>query len=580
MNGHPHQSGSRKWLVVIVLIVALIGSTLWRSVMRRQNLSPNLGSNVQLGQFDSVTLGLLLGGLRGPLVMVLWSTSESQKNERNLEDFDTKIELIRRLQPEFDAVHIFQIWNKAYNISVQMANLPSKYAVILDAIEYGRQVANERPPNINIESAIGGIYYDKLARAAERNYYRQRVREESLPLSAYYTITFPESRRDEFIRKALQADALPDRYRLRTDRDAPEGSKRLRTSMRERFARRLQQTFTGDDVSFTRIEAVQSSGLSGQQLDQLEPILDSDFRILERSLNRTLLADRKFDPNSLDETQWKPELGELAYLRKFEPYPYGVSPAALGYNYFCRAVALQVNLGQRHSQLSDRVISSRVPQSLRGWSDEEHELGRRLEMLLFDQPIPDDLNPSSLERPTAKLTLDAVARNAALDELIFNYDRAALLADQADLGFGRHVGRFPDDRYTYESHRIEARAMAHLARGDKFFILAKTQDGTERRASIRAATEAYKSAKEGLAREALTFFVTDDGARAMFPQGYTRVDVLEQMPAELLEPLMLKAIGEAQKHNFAWVADVEMIDFGRYFARCLDRLETLSREPS
>ena len=45
------------------------------------------------------------------------------KNERDLEGFDTKLEWIRLLQPEFDPVHLFQIWNKAYNISVQMASM-------------------------------------------------------------------------------------------------------------------------------------------------------------------------------------------------------------------------------------------------------------------------------------------------------------------------------------------------------------------------------------------------------------------------------------------------------------------------
>ena len=32
-----------------------------------------------------LALALLLGGLRGPLVMLLWSNSESQKMDKNLE---------------------------------------------------------------------------------------------------------------------------------------------------------------------------------------------------------------------------------------------------------------------------------------------------------------------------------------------------------------------------------------------------------------------------------------------------------------------------------------------------------------
>ena len=77
--------------------------------------------------------------------MILWSSSETQKSEKNLEDFDTKVEWIRLLQPEFDTVHIFQIWNKAYNISVQMAAVQNKYTTILDALEYAQRVEDQRP---------------------------------------------------------------------------------------------------------------------------------------------------------------------------------------------------------------------------------------------------------------------------------------------------------------------------------------------------------------------------------------------------------------------------------------------------
>jgi hypothetical protein len=130
---------------------------------------------------NSFALALLLGGLRGPLVMILWTSSEAQKSEKNLEDFDTKVEWIRMLQPEFDTVHIFQIWNKAYNISVQMASNANKYITILDAIEYAKDVDRERPNNINILYQIGSVYFDKLGGASEKEYYRKRVREESLP---------------------------------------------------------------------------------------------------------------------------------------------------------------------------------------------------------------------------------------------------------------------------------------------------------------------------------------------------------------------------------------------------------------
>src|SRR5205085_12573021 len=103
------------------------------------------------------------------------------KNERNLEDFDTQVEWIRLLQPEFDSVHIFQMWNKAYNISVQMASVGNKYTTILDAIDYGRRVLSGRPDNINMVYGIGSLYRHKLGGASEKQYYKHRVRAESFP---------------------------------------------------------------------------------------------------------------------------------------------------------------------------------------------------------------------------------------------------------------------------------------------------------------------------------------------------------------------------------------------------------------
>jgi hypothetical protein len=174
--------------VIILLIVALLatGVTSQFAFNRRnaathrpgQLASSDTGAS-SLAGMNSYALALLLGGLRGPLVMMLWSSSEAQKNEKNLEDFDTKVEWIRLLQPEFDTVHIFQIWNKAYNISVQMASLANKYATILDALDYARKIDRQKPNDINIVEAIGQIYFDKLGNSAEKDYYTQRVRTET-----------------------------------------------------------------------------------------------------------------------------------------------------------------------------------------------------------------------------------------------------------------------------------------------------------------------------------------------------------------------------------------------------------------
>jgi hypothetical protein len=183
----PARRAGGRGLLVAAMVTALVAAGMTRGAAvqykARATAAASGGAAVSrsaLGGMNSFALALLLGGLRGPLVMVLWSSSENQKVEKNLEDFNTKVEWIRMLQPEFDSVHMFQIWNLAYNISVQMASLPNRYAVILEALDYARSVERSRPDNLNILHQAAQVYSNKLGTVAqERTYYRNRVRQDS-----------------------------------------------------------------------------------------------------------------------------------------------------------------------------------------------------------------------------------------------------------------------------------------------------------------------------------------------------------------------------------------------------------------
>jgi hypothetical protein len=170
-------------VLVIALIVALLatGLTQMFAYRQRQVLVKAAGGQAQssIAGMDSFALALLLGGLRGPLVMFLWMQSENAKAAKNLEGVETQIEWIRLLQPEFDTVHLFQIWNKAFNLSAQMATLSNKYSTILDAREYARSIQKQRPDDLNMIMAVANLEYDKFANSHEKAYYQQRIREDS-----------------------------------------------------------------------------------------------------------------------------------------------------------------------------------------------------------------------------------------------------------------------------------------------------------------------------------------------------------------------------------------------------------------
>ncbi|MDB5357571.1 MAG: hypothetical protein JWN24_4024 [Phycisphaerales bacterium] len=183
----PRRPRGRLGTVAVMIVSLLCAGWLRQAAMTRQAAAsagpagaPQARSTQ--GNKNRVALALLLGGLRGPLVMFLWSTSETQKSDKDLEDFDTKVEWIRLLQPEFDTVHIFQIWNKAYNISVLMASPATKYAVVLEALEYARSVDEERPGNLNILNSVSNVYSGKLGATnlPECPFYMRQFREESM----------------------------------------------------------------------------------------------------------------------------------------------------------------------------------------------------------------------------------------------------------------------------------------------------------------------------------------------------------------------------------------------------------------
>ena len=188
---------ARRIPIIVALIVALafcgitqnLAST-WKD--NNSGVPKRVAERGALSGMDSYALALMLGGLRGPLVMVLWSKVESQKMDRDLEDVDTMIEWIRLLQPEFDTVHIFQIWNKAYNISVMMASTAAKYQTILDAIDYAHRVDQDRPGDLNIADSLARVYSEKLGglNTAERVFYRKQFLEDSMT-DANRRLVFP-----------------------------------------------------------------------------------------------------------------------------------------------------------------------------------------------------------------------------------------------------------------------------------------------------------------------------------------------------------------------------------------------------
>jgi hypothetical protein len=511
--------------IVLTLVVALLVSAVLQQVafsyrnraVNRNRTDPNPAAS-RLANLDSFSLALLLGGLRGPLVMFLWTQSEQQKSEKDLESFDTQVELIRLLQPEFASVHLFQIWNKAYNISVQMASLANKYASILDAIEYARRTDQMSPNDINIISAIGGLYAEKLGNSTEKEYYRKRVRSETLPV---YRVTFPRGRADEFL-KAVRGAGL-DESRIRIDRTGDPAV----ATIDKIGGDRVLATFTGSDVTVKAVprQTLRTASQTGRRFE-MDTLVDDKGNLLSEFT--TPAAGAGADPRGNNGA-------ELQYLTQFQPYPYGVSPLALGYNYYKQAQALSRYGRQKHIQLSEMVVDNQPGLTLRVWSDEEWDRGRRQEQRAFGSAASEK-EPRELR--TSKLALDAKPGDrAAFDEAIFSYDRASKTAGAAIPEFTSHIERYPSGLQNFGSHLQTAHAVQHLMAGDAAYLRAVVAASPDaRKPLLDAARTEYRESLRRYYILILSYYAIEPDVKAV---GYTRA-ALPDMKLEQLEELMVK----------------------------------------
>ncbi|MCS7034267.1 MAG: hypothetical protein NZ561_09770 [Phycisphaerae bacterium] len=493
-------SRSGRAIAAIVLILAVVASVIARHATMQQRRTATAISQRSLSSMNSYALALLLGGLRGPLVMFLWPSAETQKSERNLEDFDTKIEWIRLLQAEFDTVHIFQIWNKAYNISVQMANVGNKYTTILDALDYAHKVDRERPNNVNIISAIGGIYFDKFGTSSEKAVYRRLVRTQTLP----HAVATPEQRRGP-----------------------------------------------------------------GWRRTQLDPMLDANGNVLEKYL---IPGDIRLSDPRRGLTY---NGSELEYLPRFQPYPNGLSPFALAYNYYNRARMLQEAGKQRHAQLSELVIDSRPALSLKNWAEEELIFARRAEIAAAGREAPED--DMLLDGPTADLAADFTFKTEALPQVkaaLAAYDAAVRLVPAAHTEYQQHTDRYPQNLRTYEHHRDSLTATAAIAAGDRDFLASLIETDPARKAALHASASAsYNAAIDAHNRLILRYFITPEMEPSLFPPGTTREN-LQNVPRDI----QIAAVANIRQRLSAGEFPAQAEDVGeslRPIARAQARLEAM-----
>lgn len=477
------RSGGRV-ATLIAMLVSFTAAAVLQHVTQRTHheLVRNTGSEAKVSNLNSFSLALLLGGLRGPLVMLLWTSSESQKQEKNLADFDSKVELIRLLQPEFDSVHIFQIWNKAYNVSVQMANKANKYTTILDAIQYAYNVNQQHPDDINLLSQTGQIFFDKLGNSAEKEYYTERVRRESF---LDVRVTAPPQRVAELDGALSRAGVEPQRREALVSQARRDGA----FNVNKPVADELRKYYNGEGVTYAPVQPAVFNA-TGRRI-RLDPILDLEGNFLPWGITPKYPRPANLAAGA----EWN-DGSEYQYLKPYAPYPYGVPPMAIGFDYYKRCQVLKDLTHQKHLQLSDLVVDNRPAINLKLWGEMEWATGRKDELRALGQTPSDDKLKNELPTATTRPSAPVVDRDAAA-AAIYHYRLSAKIADGSEVEYVRHIRNYPSAAVNLKPHRQNLAAMKQICLGDADYLEAMTlpeADKAGREKLLRQAAEAYTEA--------------------------------------------------------------------------------------
>lgn len=564
------QRARGRTLTILVILVSFVATTLLQHVSQKQHhtLVKDTGSQSSVSNLTSFSLALLLGGLRGPLVMMLWTSSESQKQEKDLDDFDSKIELIRNLQPEFDSVHLFQMWNKAYNVSVQMANKPNKYTTILDAIEYGRKIDSQRPNDINIIGEIGHIFFDKFGNSQEKEYYTERVLRESFP--------------DEKI--TVPANLLPalDSVLSKAEVDSSKRQTLVAQANRNGWfvtgkltADTIRPWLSGPGVTYTVSNPMVFSE-TGRRV-RLDPMLDLDGNLLAN-----LVTGEPRPANLPPDREWC-DGSELQYLKAFEPFPYGVPPIGIGWNYYKRCQVIKDATQQKHLQLSELVIDNRPAINMKLWSEAEWGTGRQMEMRAFGLKLPKEDNDSEprarIELPTAGISpTTPFSDMLAAKEAIYHYDMVVKTAESSMKEFDRH--QLHHASVDSSSHRDTLTSMRVLCLADRDYLKAMmlpSEAAAERDSLLRSAIENYNKTMALWEVLMLRHYVSDQVIAAVFPRGVTRNNI-DLLPAPQLHGLTFAVSRFLTAHPEA-DTESDRREVERYYRRAYQRLTQLKAVP-
>jgi hypothetical protein len=113
-------------------------------------------------ELGGAAVQLLLTGSRGLAVCALWLNAYDKQRKQEWNELDISVDSITKLQPHFSAPWLFQSWNLAYNVSVEMDRLNDMYFYIARGISILAEGESLNRNNPDLRWNVGFYFQNKF----------------------------------------------------------------------------------------------------------------------------------------------------------------------------------------------------------------------------------------------------------------------------------------------------------------------------------------------------------------------------------------------------------------------------------
>jgi hypothetical protein len=177
---------------------------------------------------------LMLTGSRGFAVAFLWHSAIEKQKRNDFHEFEKRVVAVTKLQPHFITPWIFQSWNIAYNVSVEMHGSGDMYFYIARGIELlaEGERRNKRSPDMRYQIAF--YYQNKFGVSDQVETLRCLFALSCIPPSERNPNNFVNPTTKEIDRDAFQrfCEKYPHLVRRLRGEDTRDGDKRAKEKLR------------------------------------------------------------------------------------------------------------------------------------------------------------------------------------------------------------------------------------------------------------------------------------------------------------------------------------------------------------